>query len=72
MFIGGGTCNSIPRLYDKISITIATTLNRKHIIHLSPLVLLLMLRTRNNTTVSGIALYYGDTYNIYIYMEWVQ
>jgi len=36
-FIGRGTCNDIPHLYDKISFTIATKLYWKHITRLSPL-----------------------------------
>ena len=44
--------NSIFLLY-YISITIATKLYRKHITRLSPLALLLVLRTHNNTTATN-------------------
>jgi len=53
MFIGRGTCNDIPRLYDKIGTTIATKLYQKHITRLLPLALLLVLHTRNNTTATN-------------------
>ena len=63
-------CNEIEGSYDKIIITIAPSYTGKNITRLSPLALLLVLRTRNNTDgnklmlFSGIALYYSDNYII--------
>jgi len=65
------TCNEIKGLYDKIIITIAPSYTGKNITSLLPSVLLLMLRTCNNTDgnklviFSGIASYYGDNYILY-------
>ena len=61
-------CNKIKGLYDKIIITIVPSYTGKNITRLLSLVLLLVLRTHNNTDgnklmiFSGVALYYGDTY----------
>ena len=63
-------CNEIEGSYDKIIITIVPSYTGKNITRLLPLVLLLVLRTRNNTDgnklviFSGIASYYGDNYII--------
>ncbi len=72
-------CHSLPYthvqfnlgLYDKISITIVTKLIQGNITRLSPMALLLVLRTRNNTIgaklviFSCITLYYGNTYIVW-------
>jgi len=52
-FIGRGMCDEISYLYDKISITLATKLYRKHITRLSLLALLLVLCTSNNTMATN-------------------
>ena len=67
--------NEIEISYDKIIIPIVPSYTEK-ITRLLPLVLLLMLRTRNNTDgnklviFSGIALYYGDNYIIPLISCW--
>ena len=55
-------------MYDKMIITIVPSYTAKDITRLLPLAWLPILRTCNNTDsnelvmISGIALYYGDTY----------